>query len=294
LIIFRLLRVVHLPALLLVLFWNSMVAAAEPAVQSVTVTERGRDLLLSADVSLNLNSQLEDAVSRGLPLYFSVEVEIRRPRWYWFDEVVLSSTQSWRIVHNPLTRQWRVHTGNLALPVGSLAEALSVVRHVRNWRIGDRDQLRAEERYAGRLRVRFDISQLSKPFQVNALNSSDWSLATPWTEFEVRIGKEASAPANAAPAPSPQPGLPPPPVPPPGPGGASPTTAPGQAAPSSYPQESATAPARPSPAPHPSNDSPRPGHSGNADAPGGHGLALPGAASGHRPGVGLSPPAESP
>lgn len=257
------------------LLWGGQAPASEPAVQSVTVTERGRDLLLSADVLLNLNNQLEDAVARGLPLYFSVEVEIRRPRWYWFDEVVLSSNQTWRIVYNPLTRQWRVHSGNLALPVGSLVEALSVVRHVRNWRIGDRDALSPDTRYQGRLRVRFDISQLSKPFQVNALNSSDWSLATPWTEFNVRLSGEPPPPSGSG-APPPaaaQPGLPPPPLPPPaGP------------APSAPMQSVPAQPASPASPIVPSNGAPA----------GGHGLVLPGGSPHAAPGgLGLTPPTES-
>lgn len=275
-IIFRLHRVLILPVVVLMLLWGGQAAAAEPAVQSVAVTERGRDLLLSADVSLDLNSQLEDAVSRGLPLYFSVEVEIRRPRWYWFDQVVLSSTQTWRIVYNPLTRQWRVHSGNLALPVGSLVEALSVVRHVRNWRVGDRDALESDTRYQGRLRVRFDISQLSKPFQVNALNSSDWSLATPWTEFDVRLGKEAPPPAGSVPASVAQPGAPPASSAQPSPGsGQAPAVPP------------APGPTVPPPAPPLASPPPM--------APaGGRGLVLPGSVPHENPGgLGLTPP-ESP
>lgn len=183
-------------------------ATESPAVQSVTLTERGRDLVLSADVDLSLNNQLEDAAERGLPLYFTAEVEITRPRWYWFDQTVLTATQTWRIVHNPLTHQWRVSSGSLALPVSSLPEALSVVRHVRNWRIADREQFKPQTTYEGRMRVRFDVSQLSKPFQVNALNSSDWSLSTPWTAFAVQVTPESQAPPVTAPA-APQPALPP-------------------------------------------------------------------------------------
>ncbi len=261
------------------LLCGGRVAAADPAVQSVELVERGRDLLLSADVSLDLNDQLEDAVSRGLPLYFSVEVEIRRPRWYWFDEVVLASNQTWRIVYNPLTRQWRVHSGNLALPVGSLGEALSVVRHVRHWRIGDRDALEPDTRYQGRLRVRFDISQLSKPFQVNALNSSDWSLATPWTDFEVRLGKELPPPP-APPAPS---GLPPPSAPPPdrhsGAPGAVPSAPSMQLVPEPDEQQSSSStPSSPAPA------------NGTKDR---NGLTLPGGPAPAGPGgLGLNPPTE--
>ncbi len=203
----------------LLLLCGGFVSASGPAVQSVTLTERGRDLLLSADVSLELNNQLADAAERGLPLYFSVEVEIRRPRWYWFDQVVLASSQTWRIVHNPLTRQWRVNSGSLALPVGSLSEALSVVRFVRNWRIADRDVLEPGTEYEGRMRVRFDVSQLSKPFQVNALNSSDWSLATPWTVFSVQVGRESNGGTPvitqplSVPEPPTSPSIEPPPVP---------------------------------------------------------------------------------
>lgn len=175
-------------------------AADAPMVQAVSLAERGRDLVLNADVSLNLNNQLEDAAERGLPLFFTVEVEINRPRWYWFDETVLTATQTWRIAHNPLTHQWRVSSGSLALPVSSLSEALSVVRHVRNWRIADKDAFKPGANHEGRMRVRFDVSQLSKAFQVNALNSSDWSLATPWTEFSTQVVRETLPPVPVAPA----------------------------------------------------------------------------------------------
>lgn len=200
----RLRRVLILLAIAVTLLIGGQAYANEsPMVQSVTLSERGRDLVLSADVTLSLNHQLEDAAERGLPLYFTVEVQINRPRWYWFDETVLTATQTWRIIHNPLTHQWRVSSGSLALPVSSLSEALSVVRHIRNWRIADRDQFKPNSNHEGRMRVRFDVSQLSKAFQVNALNSSDWSLATPWTEFSVALAREPGPPPAASPAPAP-------------------------------------------------------------------------------------------
>jgi hypothetical protein len=203
----RLVRFLLVAAAVMLLLGGRVGAADAPMVQAVSLAERGRDLVLNADVSLNLNNQLEDAAERGLPLFFTVEVEINRPRWYWFDETVLSATQTWRIAHNPLTHQWRVSSGSLALPVSSLSEALSVVRHVRNWRIADKDAFKPGANHEGRMRVRFDVSQLSKAFQVNALNSSDWSLATPWTEFSVQVVRETLPPVPVAPA------SPPPPVP---------------------------------------------------------------------------------
>jgi hypothetical protein len=31
--------------------------------------------------------------------------------------------------------------------------------------------------------MRLDVAQLPKPFQVNALNNSDWRLSSDWIEF---------------------------------------------------------------------------------------------------------------
>ena len=49
--------------------------------------------VLDADFELILNPTLEEAVGRGVPLYFAVEFELQRPRWYWLDETV---TQDYR------------------------------------------------------------------------------------------------------------------------------------------------------------------------------------------------------
>lgn len=181
-----------LPVLALALLSGGPAEAAEVSVRSAEVTERAGELLLSADVTLDLNNQLSDAAQRGLSLYFTIDIDIRRPRWYWFDAVVLSSSQTWRIVYNPLTRQWRVYSGNLALPVGSLDEALAVVRHVRNWRIGDAAALARDTAYRASVRARFDV-QLSKA--VSALNSNEWFQATPWAEFDVMLHAAPPAPA---------------------------------------------------------------------------------------------------
>ena len=41
---------------------------------------------LQADFDVQFSPRLEEAVNRGVPLYFIVEFELSRPRWYWLDE----------------------------------------------------------------------------------------------------------------------------------------------------------------------------------------------------------------
>lgn len=191
----------YLVARLLILF--CLLLLAVPAVQAQPAVVRSAELVLhddgwrlDADIDFQLNPQLRQAVERGLPLHFAAEVEIDRPRWWWFDDAVVRAERLWSISYNALLRQWRVSTGGLALPVASLDEALALVRHVGGWRIAPPDAFRAGDRYEGRVRLRLDVSQLSRPLQVNAINSSAWALATPWKSFTLEVPEQASAPSQ--------------------------------------------------------------------------------------------------
>src|SRR5690606_30847230 len=167
-------------------------AQSSANVQRVDVTLHEDGWRLDADIEFQLNPQLREAVERGLPLHFSAQVEITRPRWWWFDHEVLKAERLWSISYNALLRQWRVSTGGLALPVSSLDDALALVRHIGGWVIAQPDAFRPGETYEGKLRLRLDVSQLSRPLQVDALNSSAWALATPWTPFTIHVPPQDS------------------------------------------------------------------------------------------------------
>lgn len=161
--------------------------ADDPTVTRIDPVVRNGMLEIDADVDFELNDQLRNAAERGLTLYFTADVAISHYRWYWFDEHVADAQMTWRIVYNALTRQWRVGTGELTLPVSTLDEAMSMVRNVRNWPVAPIDRFDPDTRYEGRFRLRLDTSQLARPFQVNALNSSSWTPATNWTEFSFSV-----------------------------------------------------------------------------------------------------------
>lgn len=145
---------------------------------------------LTADFRLELTARLEEAVNRGLPLYFAVEFEMTRPRWYWFDEKTVSAVINYRLSYNALTRQYRVSTGSLQLGFPSLAEAIGVMTRVRNWRVAERGVIKPGDTYQAAVRMRLDVSQLPKPFQINAVTDRDWTMESEWRRFTV--GGEAA------------------------------------------------------------------------------------------------------
>ena len=143
---------------------------------------------LAAAFNFQLNSSLEGAIARGIPLYFTTEVAIRRPRWYWLDERAASATQTIRISYNVLTRQYRaaINGSNLQQSFDSIEDAMSLVRRPGRWLVAPPEALKPGEFYMLALRMELDVTQLPKPFQVHSINSSDWRLSSDWRYFNFR------------------------------------------------------------------------------------------------------------
>jgi len=145
---------------------------------------------LQSEHDIELTPVLLDAVQRGLALYFITELEVTRRRWYWLDQTVVALQIPSRLSYNALTRQYRLSVGSTvpghgaALRFESLDEALRTLGRIRDWRLGDATLFHRGEHYSAALRLRLDSGQLPKPFQLNALTTRDWNIASDWTRFE--------------------------------------------------------------------------------------------------------------
>lgn len=161
---------------------------------------------LAAAFDFDLPPALEDALHKGISLYFVVDFQLTRPRWYWFDEKPVNATRSVRLSYQPLTRQYRVSTGGLQLPFNRLKGALQFMQQVRGWRVFDRRDVKTGETYHAETRMRLDLSQLPKPFQINAVNTREWNLSSEWKRFNYTVPTNLDAPS---PPPAPPPVAPP-------------------------------------------------------------------------------------
>lgn len=142
---------------------------------------------LALAFAFDLTPALEDALSRGVPLYFTTEVHLTRPRWYWFDEKALRATQTTRVSYNVLTQQYHVsQDGRLQQGFPRLDDALAVVRRPPRWQLGERSLLKSGEVYEIAVRMGLDVARLPKPIQVHAINSSGWRFTSEWKTFSFR------------------------------------------------------------------------------------------------------------
>ena len=137
-------------------------------------TEEG--LELSFSTRFELTRVAEDALMKGVPIYFVAEASILRNRWYWRDARTARASRSWRLAWQPLTRQFKVSTGGLSQSYSNLTDALLSLRGAVGWRIADNRDLDDDGRFYLEFNYRLDTSQLPKPMQIGLGSPQGWGL----------------------------------------------------------------------------------------------------------------------
>ncbi len=144
-------------------------------------------LTLEFSVRLLLPRAVEDALHRGVPVYFVAEAELKRSRWYWRDERVARVSRSWRVAYQPLTSSWRVGLGGLNQTYPTLPDAMAAVTRSAGWKVADLGQLDADSRYTLEFSYKLDNAQLPSPMQIGLGGQADWVIGV---ERVLRLDRE--------------------------------------------------------------------------------------------------------
>lgn len=142
---------------------------------------------LDAKYTFDLSHDLEDALQYGVKLYFTTEIELTRPRWWWTDEKAVATRLTQRISYDALTRQYHVSVvGSVQQSFPTLDDALFNIRRPGRWLIAPKGALKPGETYNVTLRMFMDRQFLQKPLQVNAFNNAGWQLSSNKKYFTYR------------------------------------------------------------------------------------------------------------
>jgi hypothetical protein len=164
-------------------------AAADVTQLKVERSEDG--ILLSANVRFELPPVVEEALAKGIPMFFVADAALYQDRWYWYDKRVAAVARHMRLSYQPLTRRWRLQVS--AAPFGSSGlalgqsfetrdEALAAVQRISQWKIAEAGDVDPESRYNVEFRFRLDISQLPRPFQIGAVGQAEWNISAARTQ----------------------------------------------------------------------------------------------------------------
>lgn len=153
-------------------------AGATPVELASLVALRGEEgLNISFAARFELPKAVEEALLKGVPLYFVVEVDVYSPRWYWRDRRVAHAQRIWRLAFQPLTRKYRVTLGSLNQNHDTLSDALGALRGASDWKVAEPRQLEDGETYYMEFDYRLDTSQLPRPMQIGVGGQADWELS---------------------------------------------------------------------------------------------------------------------
>ena len=153
--------------------------------QSLKLDVSDGNLLLSAHFGFTLPAVVEDALYKGIPIYFVAQADVLRERWYWTKKTVASVQRRLRLAYHPLTRRWRLTLGDgdmteatqgltLGQSFDTLDEAMTTVRRISRWKIADVQSIEPGSKHVVTFSFELDTSQLPRPLQIGTLGQSDW------------------------------------------------------------------------------------------------------------------------
>jgi hypothetical protein len=169
----------------LLLAFPSAAQAPQAEITQLRLERTDEGVLLWANVDFEMPAIIDDALAKGIPMFFVAEAVLFRDRWYWYDKEVASAARHMRLSYQPLTRRWRLVVsptpiGNSGLALGQTfetrEEALAAVQRVSHWKIAEASAVDPDQRYNVDFRFRLDVSQLPRPFQIGAVGHADWNI----------------------------------------------------------------------------------------------------------------------
>ncbi len=119
---------VRMTLLLLVMLVLSTTARADGSIQIkyVGLDEVKEGYELNVDAEIILNPLREQALEKGVILYFRTKFSLFEPRWYWFDKEVAVSKMRIGLRYSALTRQYRLSRRLWSQNFDTLDEALEI------------------------------------------------------------------------------------------------------------------------------------------------------------------------
>jgi hypothetical protein len=156
--------------------WRPAQAADGVELTSLQALRSDGALMLEFATRVTLPRAVEEALQRGVPIYFVAQATLLRNRWYWRDERIARVARTWRLAYQPLTGNWRVGLGGLNQHYATLADAMAAVSRSSQWRLADLAQMDPDSRHYVEFFWRLDTAQLPSPMLIGLVGGSEFAL----------------------------------------------------------------------------------------------------------------------
>ena len=155
---------------------------ASVRILSASSYSEGDIVLVDANAEIRLAEEVEEALSNGLPLSYDFTVEVRRARWLWWDETLVSVTRHLRIDYHELSRQYMIEDldSKSQRTISDLPAALKELGTVRGMPIVRKSELEANTAYRARAHAELAVDEIPFPLWASSYLSAAWHLESGW------------------------------------------------------------------------------------------------------------------
>jgi hypothetical protein len=152
-------------------------------IRNAELTPDGEVYKLNADLEIELDDKIKEAINRGVAVEFLYTFDLVKPRSYWFDKEVVTTSTSISVSYHALSRQYLVSQGGRQTSHDILSEAMIELVQLYDWKVFDKSMIESGQAYKATLTVKLDQTKLPKAIQVEAISSEDWQLTSDQFEW---------------------------------------------------------------------------------------------------------------
>jgi uncharacterized protein DUF4390 len=157
---------------------QSLANPSSIVIKSAELTPEGAVYKLNADLEIELDEKIKEAINKGVSVEFLYTFELVSPRSFWFDKEIVSTSTSISVSYHALSRQYLVSQSGRQTSHEILSEAMIELIQLYDWKVLDKSMIESNREYKASLRVKLDQTKLPKAIQVEAIGSEDWQLAS--------------------------------------------------------------------------------------------------------------------
>ncbi|KPJ93861.1 MAG: hypothetical protein AMJ53_06445 [Gammaproteobacteria bacterium SG8_11] len=142
---------------------------------------------LSVQIEYTFSKKVLEAIQSGVPMVIALEIEVRQPRKYWWDEQIAQLKQRFQLQYHALAEQYIVENLNSGAQntAPTLDTALFYLKNVDSLPLIDQQLLEPDQDYQVRLKVSLEFDSLPVPLKLSAYTSRSWWLGSGWFEWDL-------------------------------------------------------------------------------------------------------------
>lgn len=178
-------NLIFLSLMLLLLITTAQAEGIRIKSVDLAAVEQGYEI--NVDSEIILNATLEQALEKGIVLYFVTKFSLVDSRWYWLNDEIARGKLRIGLRYYALTRQYYLNYPAFSQSFNTLEEALQALGQLHNYSLIVKSELKQDVDYIASLRIWLDLTRMPKPFQVEALGSSRWNLSSNKLEWRMKL-----------------------------------------------------------------------------------------------------------